>query len=213
MVADQIRDLARRLVRAQPLGQAAQVFDQHHAQRRRQRPELAEREFASLLVSTEKAREQLFVERAIGVRDEGPRDAIDARQAGQRRVDQHRQVLKVAPWQTLVNLAELAFDQMKVVEQPLGRGADVVAAAGVVADVVLGFAQRADVVFEARKKGRRAARRDVCAMRLTEAATVLAEALRPKNLRAVRRLDRAAAAVEDVEQRLRCVGDQPAQVG
>ena len=50
-----VGDLARRLVRRNALGQAAQVLDQHDAQGGRQCPELAERELARLLVGLEES--------------------------------------------------------------------------------------------------------------------------------------------------------------
>ena len=156
-VADQVRDLARCLVGGEAFGQTAQILDQHHPQRGRQGPELAEREFTGLLIRAEKVREQVLVECAVSVRDEGPGHAVDARQTSERLVDEHRQITKVAPRQALVDLLQLTFDEVKVVEEPLGRCAHLVASAGLFADVMLRLAQRADVVLQARKKCRRSA--------------------------------------------------------
>ena len=212
-VADEVGDFARGLVGGQAFGEAPQVLDQHDAQRGRQCPEFAQRQLAGLLVGGEKVREQVFVERAVGVRDEGPGHPIDTRQAGQRFVDQHRQVAEVTPRQAVVNLLELALDQVKVVEQPLGGRAHLVAGAGLRADVGLRLAQGADVVAEPREKRGAAAGGDVGAVRRAEAAAVLGETFRTEDFGAVRRFDGAAAAVEDVDQCFGCVRNQSEQRG
>ena len=53
-----------------------------------------------------------------------------------------------------MDLLELRLDQVEVVEQPLGRRADVVAGGGLHADVAVRLAQRADVAAQAREEGR-----------------------------------------------------------
>ena len=58
--------------------------------------------------------QQLFVEGAVGVGDEGPGDAIDARQAGQRLVLQHRQVAEIAARQALVDSLSCASIRWKL---------------------------------------------------------------------------------------------------
>ena len=87
----QVGHFARGLVGGHALGQAAQVLDQHHAQGGGQRPHLAQVEFARLLVGAQELHQQVFIEGAVGVGHEGPGHAVDARQAGQRLVQQHRQ--------------------------------------------------------------------------------------------------------------------------
>ena len=62
----------------------AQVLDEDEAQRDRDRPQLADRERRDALVGADEAAERLRVEAAVGVRDEGPGDAVDARIARER---------------------------------------------------------------------------------------------------------------------------------
>ena len=212
-VAAQVGHLARRLVGGHALGQAAQAFDQDHAQGGGQRPHLAELELAGLLVGAQELRQQLFVECAIGVGHEGPGHAIDPRQAGQRLVLQHRQGAKVASRQALVDLLELRFDQVEVVEQPFGRRADVVAGGRLHRDVAVRLAQGADVALQAGKEGRRTPGRPGGAMGFTEAAAMLRKALQPEDLGANRWIYRAACACENVAQGRRCIGQQPQQLG
>ena len=212
-VAAQVGDLARRLVGGGALGEPAQVLDQDDAQRRRQRPQLAERQLADVLVGAQEMDEQIVVEGTVGVGDERPGDAVDSRQADQRLVFQHRQVAEVAPRQAVLDLARLRFDQMKVVEQPLGRGADLVARRRVAGDVALRLAQDADVLAQAREECARALARERRGMRFGEAAAVLREALGPEDLGAVRPFERAAPGIEDLAQLGRRIGHQPQQVG
>jgi hypothetical protein len=213
LIGAQVGHLACRLVGGHALGQAAQVFDQHHAQGGGQRPHLAQVQFARLLVGAQKLHQQIFIERAVGVRHEGPGHAIDARQAGQRLFQQHRQGTKVAVRQALVNFLELRFDQVKVVEQPFGRRADVIAGRRLGSDVAVRLTQRADVASQAREKGRRARGGARRAVGFSEAAAVLCKALEPKNLGAYGRRNHTARTVQDVAQRLRCSGDQTPQLG
>jgi hypothetical protein len=52
--------------------------------------------------------------------DKGPGHAEDLRIAGERSGGQLRQLPIVARWQIVANFADLPFDEVVVVEQPLG---------------------------------------------------------------------------------------------
>ncbi len=212
-VAAQVGDLARRLVGGRSLGETAQVLEQDDAQRRRQRPQLAERELANLLVGAQEVDQQVVVEGAVGVGDEGPGDAVDPRQADQRLVLEDREVAEIATRQAVLDLARLRFDQVEVVEQPLGRRADLVARGRVAGDVVLRLAQDADVFAQAREEGARALAGERRGVRLGKASAVLREALGAEDLGAVGPFERAAPGVEDLAQLGRRIGHQPQQVG
>ena len=205
VVAAQIGHLAGGLVDGHPLGQAAQVLDQHHPQRGGQGPDLAQCQFAGLLVGHQVVHQQVFVEGRIGVRHEGPGHAVDAGQAGQRRVLQHRQGAKIALGQAIADLFELGLDQVEVVQQPLGRRADVMAAGGLRADVALGQAQRRHVVAQPREEHRRARRRPQHrgAVGLAQAAPMLGKALQAEDLGPDRRLGRAVGIAQHVQQQRR----------
>ena len=103
MVTTQVCDLARRLVGGHPFRQAAQVFHQHHTQRGRQRPQLAQVERAGFLVGGEEQHQQVFIEGSVGVRHKCPRNAINPRQPCQWRLLQDWQLAKVTARQALVN--------------------------------------------------------------------------------------------------------------
>ena len=200
VVTTEVGKFARGLVARHPFGEAAQVLDQQHPQRGRQRPQLAEVERTRLLVAREELAEQALVESAVGVRDEGPGDAVDARQAREWLVEQHGQGPEVAARQALLDFLQLRLDQMKVVEQPLGRRADVVPGALLVGDVAVCFAQRADVAAQTRHEGARRRCSPRGAVGVTEAAAVLGKTLRTEDLGANGRLHGAARRVQDVDQ-------------
>ena len=161
--------------------QAPQVFNQHHAQGRRQGPQLTQGQIAHILVGAEKMRQQVFVERAVVVGHKGPGHAINTGQTGQWLVNQHRQVAEITPRQTVADFFELRFDEVKVVQQPFGRRTHIVASDGLSADVVVRLTQHADVVAQAGKESRgpqRGIARSVCD---SQAATMLGKAPCSKN--------------------------------
>ena len=127
---------------------------------------------------------------------EGPGHTVDARQAGQRLVQQHRQRTKVAARQPGVDLRELGLDQVKVVQQPFGRRTDVVPRAGLQPDVVVCFAQGNEVALDARKEVGRAPGRPGGAVRLPQAAAMLRKALGAEDFGADGWLDGTARTVQ-----------------
>ncbi|WP_377153466.1 hypothetical protein ACFJIX_18305 [Roseateles sp. UC29_93] len=188
-------DVARRLQRRETLGQPAQVLDQHDAQRRRQRPQLGQRERAFLLVRTQVGGQQLGVEAAVGVRDPGPGDAVDAGQAGQRFVAQSRQQPEETARQAAPHLMGLFVDQRGVVQQPFAGGAEVAEVAMALLDQAPRLLQHRDVVVETREE-LAGAGRALDRLRLREAAPVLLEARQTEQHGPDRRLDRAECRVE-----------------
>lgn len=120
----QAGQLLRGLMAGQALGQAAQVFDEHHTQRGGQRPQLALAQLTGLLVSVQVLHEQRFIERTVGMGHKRPGHTVHTRQAHQRGVFEHGQRAVVTRRQPGPDLLELAFDQMKVVKQPFSGGAD-----------------------------------------------------------------------------------------
>ena len=90
----------------------------------RDRPELADRQRLHVLVGAHEAAQHLGVEVAVGVGDEGPGEAEHARIAGERTVGQLRQLPIVAGRQIGADFANLPFDEVIVVDQPLGGRRD-----------------------------------------------------------------------------------------
>ena len=200
LVAAQVGGLAGGLVRRHALGQPAQVFNQHHPQGGGQGPHLAQVQGACFLVGAQKLHQQVFIKRAVGVRHKGPGDAVDARQAGQRLVHQHRQLAEEIARQAGTHRFELGFDEVEVVQQPLGRRADVVTRGRLLADVGVGFAQHPDIALQPGRKGLRPRRQPAGLVRLAQAAAVLGKTLRAEDLRPDRCLGRPAGAVENLAQ-------------
>ena len=96
--------------------------------------------------------QQIFIKRAVRVGDECPSHAIYTRQSGKWLVEQHRQSAKIAARQSFVDFLELRFDQVKVVQQPFSRWADVVARACLLAYVGMRLAKHRHIGFETWKE-------------------------------------------------------------
>ena len=171
----QTGQLLRSLMAGQALGQAAQVFNQHHPQGGGQRPQLTLGQLAGLLVGVEKMHQQGFVERAVGVGHKGPCHAIHARQTGQRGALQDRQRAVVARPQPGPYFLELALDQVEIVKKPFGRRADGVLMVRRIEEVAVGSPQRTDVALQTRVERAAAQRCRAHVVRCTQVSAMLFE--------------------------------------
>jgi len=90
----------------------------------RDRPELSRRQRLNALIGTHEPAQHFGIEAAVGVSDEGPCHAEHPRKAGERTSGQLRQLPVVAGRQIVADLADLLFDEVIVVEQPLGGRSD-----------------------------------------------------------------------------------------
>ena len=196
-VEPQVGAFACRVGGGHPLGQTAQVFDQHHAQGRRQRPQLAQVELTGLLEACQEFDQQRFIKGRIGVRNEGPGQAVDARQTSQRGIGQQRQIAEVATWQSVVDFLGLGHDQIEVVQQPLTGRAEVVAAAILQTDEVVCLVQHADVLLQTREESQRPPRLEPGrAAGLPLAQAQGAKAFAVEDVGTERRLQSAAGRIE-----------------
>ena len=76
------------------------------------------------LVGAHEPPEGLRVEAAVGVRDERPGQAVDARIAREGALGELRELAVVARRQVVADLAELLVDDVEVVDEPLGGRRD-----------------------------------------------------------------------------------------
>jgi hypothetical protein len=97
--------LARRTPANDALRQASKILDEHDAQRDRHRPQLAHGQRLHALVGLHEPPERFGIEPAVGMRHERPGDAIDARIAGQRALDELGQLPIKPRRQVVTNLA------------------------------------------------------------------------------------------------------------
>ena len=97
---------------------AADVLEEPHAQHRRDRPQLAHRQRRDRLVFADDPLDARQRQPAVGVRDELEHDVVDARVAGERPLDELRQLVIVAAGQGGVDLAHLFQDDKEIVEEP-----------------------------------------------------------------------------------------------
>ena len=105
-------------------GHAPQVLDQCQAQHDRDPPQLAELERRHRLIRSDESAQALRVDASVGVRDRFEREVVDARQLRRRTVRKPRQLPAVALRQVPLRDADLFFDQVEVVEQPLAGRCD-----------------------------------------------------------------------------------------
>ena len=124
------------------------------------------------------------------MRNISPGDAVHPGQTDQRLVGQFRQLSVVAARNAFLDLLELCFNQVKIVQQPVGRRCDVLAALREGGNVVVGLAQRCNIVLNAREKRQAFAPALAGAhgLRLSQAASMLLKALCAKQLGANNRL-------------------------
>ena len=151
-IAQAVGRLACRFFSGHALGQAAQVFHQHHAQCGGQGPQLALGEGLVLLVGLQQLDHQARFEGAVGVGHIGPGDGVDAWQSGQRADCQNGQAAEVAARQAVVHLMRLRHHKVDVVQQPGACGADVAAVALLLRNGRMGLVQHGDVLAQTRKE-------------------------------------------------------------
>ncbi len=152
LVGERVRLFARRARRHDARREAAQILHQRQPQADGDRPQFADGERPVLLVGAYEAPQRLGVEAAVGMRDEGQRQRIDARVARQLAALKLRQLAVVADRQVFAYLAQLVFDDVEVIDEPLGCGRDGALPANRLGERTVGREKLARVIFEARQE-------------------------------------------------------------
>ena len=181
-VADRVGLLAGAAPLDDAFREAPQVLDEHDSERDRDRPELADRQEPRALVGADEPAERLRVEPAVGVLDEGPGQAVDARIALERAAGELGQLAVEARRQVLPDLAELILDDVEVVHEPLGRGRDRSLFADRARDRAVGGEQDLPVLLKAGEQEPPAALAGVDRVLRRQALRELLEALGGKEL-------------------------------
>ncbi len=119
-IGESVCGLARLAVAQNRFRQTAQILHQDDSQGDRNRPQLADRQRLHPLIGVDEAHQSLQVKTAVRVGDEGPRDPEDLWISGEVSVGEFRQLIIIARRQIAPDLADLLFDEMKIVEQPFG---------------------------------------------------------------------------------------------
>ena len=110
--------------RRDAVGPRAHVLDERQLQRARPRPELADGQGRHRLEGRDEAVQPLSVEPARAAPDQLEGQRVDARQPGELVRRDRRKAPKERGWQVVVDVAGGRRDDVKVVEQPLGRWCD-----------------------------------------------------------------------------------------
>jgi hypothetical protein len=103
-------------------GGTPQVFDQGKAKHDRNRPQLADRQRLHRLIGIHEAPEAFIVDAPIAVRDDFQCKHVDTRYAVRIVLRKAGQLAVIALGQMSLRNANLLFDQIVVVQQPLTRG-------------------------------------------------------------------------------------------
>ena len=119
-----IRLVARGAAFCDLLRKPPQILNQDDLQRYRDRPKLAYREGLNVLIRVDIGNEDLGIEATVGMRDERPRQAEDARITSEGARDEFWELAVIARRQIGADLTDLPFHQMKIVDQPLSRRRD-----------------------------------------------------------------------------------------
>ena len=131
------------------LGEPAQVLDQGQLEHAGPRPQLADSERGDGLVGVDEPIQPPGIESRVAVAELLDGHGIDAGGAGDLARGQLGELAVVAGRKVMADLADLAFHQVVVVEQPLGGGRDRFATSHVAGQDAIGVAKDARVVGEA----------------------------------------------------------------
>ena len=134
-------------------GQAPEILHQHHPQRGGDGPELADGEGHRALESADEALEGLAVDVAVGVGDEGPGQAEDARVALQGALGELRELAVKPVRKVLADRPQRVVHDVKVVEKPLGGGGERADLADDRGDRAIALEEDPSVVAHARRAG------------------------------------------------------------
>jgi len=102
------------------------------------------------LIGSDETPERVGVETRIGVRDQCERDSVDARVTGERTVGEFGKFVIVTLGKIVSDLAQLFFDDVIVIDQPLSGGRNRAALAECFDEGFVSRLQQAAVLRETR---------------------------------------------------------------
>ena len=148
-----VRFLARGPAADDARGGAAQVLDQHDAQRDGDRPKLPDAQRLNALIGTHEKTQRIRIEPAVAMGDVAPSQSEHTGIADERAVRELRQLAVETRRQILANLADLLFDEVIIIQQPFGGRCDRSAFADRRPDRPIGGEQNGLVLFQSCAEG------------------------------------------------------------
>jgi hypothetical protein len=139
-------------IRQHVVGQPPDVVDQRRLQHGRQCPQLTDRERGHGLIGYDEAREAIDLEPVVAVLDQIERDGMNARDAALLAGGELGELEVVAAWQVMQDANHFRFEQMEVVEEPLGGRRHRLAPAHVFGEHAIGRAQLTRIVDQPLKE-------------------------------------------------------------
>ena len=128
-----------------PRRQDSQVLQERELEHAGPCPELADRQRRHGLIGEDEARESLRVEPPVAVPDQLQRHRVDAGLAREVARGEPGELLVVPRREVVAHGARLRLDEVKVVEEPLGRGVDGIAPADVAGQETVGLAKDPEI--------------------------------------------------------------------
>ncbi len=129
-------------------GEPSEILNQRQPQHARPSPQLADGERGDRLEAVDEANQLRAVEAAVAVANQLDREGIDAGGAGELAQGQLGQLTVVAARQVLPHAADLRGNEIEVVEDPLRRGSDELAAMDVTRQRAIGLVEQPGVVVQ-----------------------------------------------------------------
>ncbi len=138
-------------------GDPPEALDEGQAKHDRDGPQLAQLERDDGLVGGDEAAEVVGIDTPIDMRDQLQGDAVGAGVAGQRPARQPGKLPAVLPRKVSPGGPDLRFNEVEVVEQPVGGGGDALAFTGGGADQFVGGQERIGILRQSRQQAASAA--------------------------------------------------------
>ena len=120
VIGETVRPFALQQPRHDAARHAAQVFDQQHPQRDGNGPQLADGQRLNALIGAAEPHHRIEFDAVVGVRDDGPRQAIDARIAAQGPVGELRQLFVISGRQITPHRTDVLVHDVVIVHEPFG---------------------------------------------------------------------------------------------
>ena len=103
------------------------------------------------MIGSNETAERFRVEMTVSVRDQFDREGINPRIIFERGTGEFGQFTVITSRQVLANLADLFFDDVKIIDQPFGSGRDYMLAANGLCQRLVSAEQLAAVFFQPRQ--------------------------------------------------------------
>ncbi len=167
IVGQRIGPVAQRQPMHDPRGKAAQIVEQHDAQRDGDGPQLADGQWLDELIGPAESRQGVQLEAVVAVRDDRPGESIDPGISLQCATGELGELLVELHGKVAAHGLDVLIDDVIIVHEPFGGGRDAARAVHGAAQRLVRGAQDRRILAQAcvQRYGRGIGRRDLLALR------------------------------------------------